>query len=114
MGRFSQGKRWQGIVEILQGARPKDWHVAGCSDRMSWWRIVSRTTLRSALFTSQEVMMRLATSPSRFLALFLAGLLILGVFQVEPLSAQEATLSEEERREQVAAERFLELLLKRP
>ncbi len=58
--------------------------------------------------------MRLATSPSRCAILWLIGLVLLGGFLARPLEAQEVELSEEEKREQVAAERFLELLLKRP
>ncbi|MCA9069891.1 MAG: tetratricopeptide repeat protein, partial [Planctomycetaceae bacterium] len=58
--------------------------------------------------------MRLATSPFRFAILCLSGILLFGSMGIGPIHAQDETLSPEEKREQVAAERFLQLLVRRP
>ncbi len=58
--------------------------------------------------------MRLAASPARFVVLWLMGFLMLAAFMPQPARGQEAPLSEEEKREQIAAERFLQLLVRRP
>lgn len=58
--------------------------------------------------------MRLATPPFRFSILCLSGMLFVGALFAGPLFAQEETLSPEEKREQIAADRFLQLLLRRP
>ncbi len=58
--------------------------------------------------------MRLNTRTLRFVLLSWMALILAGPICEPSLFAQETELSEEERREQVATERFLQLLLRRP
>ncbi len=87
----------------------------GCSDRMSYVRSYRERWLRSTHPPSRETdSCDWLAFPSRFAFSACWMFSIWAILPDKPLRAQEAPLSREEKREQIAAERFLQLLLRRP